>query len=128
MLLRLIMNQNLAGTYLTTLITFDNFNMVDSLVSLADCAFEDNKSFSNGGIMFLSASKISIKNSNYTNNLSYQSGGAFFIDKVNELEIKDCVFKNNTSLYSGGAVFVNYISAISPFNVTNTIFLNNTSI
>ena len=82
MLLRLVMYQNLAGTYLTTLITFENFNMVGSSVILADCVFEDNTSFSNGGIMFLSASKISFKNANYTNNLSYQSGGAFYIDKV----------------------------------------------
>ena len=98
MLLRLVMYQNLAGTYLTTLITFENFNMVGSSVILADCAFEDNTSFSNGGIMFLSASKISFKNANYTNNLSYQSGGAFYIDKVNELNIEDSVLKNNTSL------------------------------
>lgn len=78
--------------------------------------------------MLLSASKIFIKNSNYTNNLSYQNGGAFFIDKVNELDLEDCVFQNNTAFYSGGAIFINYVSAVSPFNLINMTFLNNTSI
>ena len=75
-----------------------------------------------GGALYLSSSNIKVLNCDFKDNYANVYGGAIAVTKkYSNFVIDNCNFDNNTSP-SGGAIYINQIDNI---NVTNSVFTNN---
>lgn len=80
------------------------------IVEISYCRFAGNKlvetnfaDYSNGGAIYNEGGSLSIDNSYFLSNRSWQTAGAIY--NTGSLSIKGCEFINNSSRYKGGAVY-----------------------
>ena len=122
---------NNAGTSGGVMITFD------SSFNVTNIAFINN-SAGVGGVIITSNSSFSISSSTFTNNSVATLGGVMYTSG-SSLYIASSLFVNNTAAGGGGIIADGYDSIISSanaaasgggdsyFNVTNSVFINNSA-
>ena len=121
-----IENCNMYNNNLTTSSSSSN-----AIVSMA-AGNVINSSFNNNharqGIIRISGSDVSIKESNFINNVASSNGGAIYVNSANDINIISSIFYNNkaNSLNSrGGAIYL--ANSNMNLNVTNSVLINNTA-
>lgn len=100
-------------------------------ISLRNCSFSGNFARDGGGIDSYSG-QINMVNCTFTENRSHRQGGAIYTHHEDTINIDNCIFIKNISRGSpehkhggdGGAIFL----FDSYFKITNSIFIDNTSL
>jgi hypothetical protein len=90
-------------------------------ISFEGIIFKNGKTTSNGGAIFNSDGKLTVKNCQFQGNSGY-NGGAIFNGGQNSL-IVDSNFSNNHDTLFGAAIYNNAIN----FSIIGSIFVNNTA-
>ena len=89
--------------------------------------FRDGFSIGRGAALYCACKKIYIFNTSFMNNSLIKeylvSGGAIYLDDVNECNIVNSVFKDNFVDGNGGAIY----SLANKINLINCTFVNNTA-
>jgi hypothetical protein len=108
------------------------------VAEITDCTFSENDLIRRadggdlgGGALKLygSGTRVTMNNCTITDNLSQQSGGAFYVDQSSELNLLNCLVANNSqTTYSGGEGGAFFIETSASVSATNCTFANNTSI
>ncbi len=112
----------------------------NGIITFDGCTFTGNQAnFTTGngygGAMYFNngatAKTINIKNSTFKNNTAYGRGGAGYFTANMTVNISDCVFDSNyctnaaDNVTSGGCFYITSGTYSSTFNVTRSIFVNN---
>lgn len=85
---------------------------------IKDSEFKDNKSVYNGGAIFSTNGKLTINNSNFTENKAGDAGAIYLKSSEEESNVTACNFKNNEAKDQGGAIWSNEV----PITVTDSTF------
>lgn len=129
--------------------------MMSGELNLSNCELYDNYGY-RGGALNMQGGTFTIDRCNFYNNKSHEEGGAVYILNTDDTmnTITDCVFNNNESLNgssgavhisgskvnidrsmfkyntsknAAGAIFIHDNSFVDGLNITNSVFLFNTS-
>ncbi|MEM1318832.1 MAG: choice-of-anchor Q domain-containing protein [Bacteroidota bacterium] len=102
-------------------------------VQINNCEFDRNNAGSAtnddgpGGAIFTQndTTSVMIRSSDFTNNVSLGSGGAFFTGVDSPVSLTDCLFESNQGSVGGAVAFNADSSEIAPFTATNCVFAFN---
>ncbi len=78
----------------------------DCTVTLNGCTVANNESVKRGGAVRIDKGTLNANNSNFNSNYGKQSGGAFFIYEVAEVELTSCNMSGNKSDGNGKTVHI----------------------
>ena len=103
---------------------FADSPIINSLMNIINCIFNENNAIFGGGAIFLSSFRnIFISGSNFTKNWAFAGSALYFSDSQNSIiQINDCVFSENNSSNSWGTVF---LMGMSHIFIIQSIFSNN---
>ena len=110
--------------------SFKNVRVEFNGIKISHCQLLNNSADEGGAMVITDFQKIHIDNSEFTNNIAYDSGGAITlkgtrIQKRREFIIRNCTFINNYA-QNGGVIYIELVTQIQTLHsIANSNFSNN---